>query len=1234
MENRKYYSKNDKNYFNKIKNDYIPMSKIYNNESVSLNFNSEEYSEEKSENQYKEELSQNETENKKNYKKDDTQLNSKTEEIIETTIVSNKKNFNSSEEEEDEENISNLNRNSTNNKKTKIVIANDYQIRISGNENDEEESESQSIKNFYENNLNTNSTNDVPSYKFVNNIKKKLNFIEEGNDYYHRKYPKKNSSTINIGEIKNKKNIAKEKFSKSKKNVDSYLQMLENSKISNSNFQKLKNSMTSDSEIESLYNMITEIKYNFKEFDISNEEDISNLSPILPLDYLSYSMRGSRKSQSINEINKKKNFLKKYIKKYRQVKQDGNTFYRIVIYRYIEILILNKNIKQFEILISNMDKCFSSKEIKQRIHIKENLYLKPKLLLKSMIIILCLLKRDEVKKAHIIFNKNINTCDTFDLGLILYFRYELYKYIKSNQNKLYSVSFPIQIGNLLPSMYEDEDGNFDFNKFYLNQLLKLFVEAEKICIYITPFVLRINLDIINYNSNDKNNVISHFNYGKEQEEEDNSVAIMDRITILNNLKEYLLVYNNTDYEQYDDIFKIYEITTGNNYYESGSESSDINENSEKSESSENSEKNENETSKSKFNKISTGKNNKKDENSNLETNYKFYKNNKERENSETEENVKTEKNNREKKNYKIEKDNRLKKNLINNNKKEKNNIIEKSKKISKDKYNKNNTKMIIKPEITDNEEENSETESITESISESEEDSDSDDNNNKKMKNVTPKKIQNNNNDHYYSKNIKRKNDIDDINLNASPINANKIISIHQKNINNKMNNNFIDNEYENNSANNYSKTETNIFSSSEKKNINIEQNNSTNEKNNKPENTQKNFISPKKAYNIIEEEIVDKNIIIRENVKNEPLEIDFSHINYDNELTNKRSNEKTNKPFFDNLSIDEGNTIIDFHKDTSQDVRSFLVDDIQEIIDLNEEKDNCNNNKSNNKIIGFTEKNCQCCQINYKTLKKNDCFLCEKCLEKELEDKIKSIFLELVDDSNNKMYSQKFNNLVEFFKKNIIKIMDKKISISKILNQLYFFKTQKKINNIKNNTEEENLKNNILENIINKVKSTICLKCKTELKENLPCYKIPCGCCFCSMNHLYFYFVENNKIQENENFTCSCLTKYTTNQLYELGDIFGKKDFWKLRTCVINNLNNLLKGECAKCAKKVKKLNKIECENDDENKEDSNNFIVIELIDELSHYLCDKCFDNCIGNSFMCNVCNRNHKVFEDTNE
>ena len=58
MENRKYYSKNDKNYFNKIKNDYIPMSKIYNNESVSLNFNSEEYSEEKSENQYKEELSQ------------------------------------------------------------------------------------------------------------------------------------------------------------------------------------------------------------------------------------------------------------------------------------------------------------------------------------------------------------------------------------------------------------------------------------------------------------------------------------------------------------------------------------------------------------------------------------------------------------------------------------------------------------------------------------------------------------------------------------------------------------------------------------------------------------------------------------------------------------------------------------------------------------------------------------------------------------------------------------------------------------------------------------------------------------------------------------------------------------------------------------------------------------------------------------------------------------------------
>ena len=312
MENRKFSNEKEKNLFDKIKNDFVPMSKIYGNRNNSDDSHSEENSEdEEIEDQYIDELSQNTSPKKKNQKKDDTQLNSKIEEIIDTTIVSNRKNVNNSEEEEKEdENTFNAKKKSSNSKKNKIVIKNDYQRQINDNEINEEESEPQSIKNDYENNLIIDLTNNIPSYNLASNIKKNFNFSEEGSEY-SQPHQRKNSFTENIDELKRKKNMATVRFSKNKKNEDSYLQLLENSEISNANFQKLKNSISSDSEIDNLYSMITEIKYNFQEFDIANDEEINNISPLLPLDYLVHSMRSSTKFQTINEINKKKEFLKK-----------------------------------------------------------------------------------------------------------------------------------------------------------------------------------------------------------------------------------------------------------------------------------------------------------------------------------------------------------------------------------------------------------------------------------------------------------------------------------------------------------------------------------------------------------------------------------------------------------------------------------------------------------------------------------------------------------------------------------------------------------------------------------------------------------------------------------------------------------------------------------------------------------------------------------------------------------
>jgi hypothetical protein len=159
---------------------------------------------------------------------------------------------------------------------------------------------------------------------------------------------------------------------------------------------------------------------------------------------------------------------------------------------------LDQNIVLLKKVILDMFECFNSQEIKKRLQIKMDTIFKPDLHLRIMILILYLLEKRKVQEAHQIFVKCILSCATFDYGLILYFRYIIYLYIKDNENKLYSKNFPVKIGNLLPSKYENSKGEFDFNKFYTEYLLKMFMEAEKIIIYLIDLHLMKIIIITNY----------------------------------------------------------------------------------------------------------------------------------------------------------------------------------------------------------------------------------------------------------------------------------------------------------------------------------------------------------------------------------------------------------------------------------------------------------------------------------------------------------------------------------------------------------------------------------------------------------------------------------------------------------------------------------------------------------------------------------------------------------------
>ena len=78
--------------------------------------------------------------------------------------------------------------------------------------------------------------------------------------------------------------------------------------------------------------------------------------------------------------------------------------------------------------------------------------------------------------------------------MIFFLRYLIFEYILINQNKVYSKNFQIKLGNLLPDQYIS-DNKFNFKDFFKEQIMKMGIYAEKIEIYLIPYVLKCNLNI-------------------------------------------------------------------------------------------------------------------------------------------------------------------------------------------------------------------------------------------------------------------------------------------------------------------------------------------------------------------------------------------------------------------------------------------------------------------------------------------------------------------------------------------------------------------------------------------------------------------------------------------------------------------------------------------------------------------------------------------------------------------
>ena len=365
------------------------------------------------------------------------------------------------------------------------------------------------------------------------------------------KLKRKNSKFISEDEIKNtniRESLKSMNLLSEENNNMLILRKMTN--ISQEQYDKMEkdylNSGNNNNDIlQNLHNHLNTVNCNFR-----NPNCYNSVGGINPLTYLiEVSFQMSQKRQK--DMKEKFDLLRKYMCNYREINSDGNCYYRAVMFRYIEILILTENIPVFQNFIYDIIESFKSEEIQKRRVIRNN-DIKPDLTFQILFLIINLLKSKKVKEAHQIFVKCISTCKKFDYCLILYFRYILYQYIKKNENKIYKKSFPIKIGNLLPQQYENEKGEFLFESFYENYLLKFFTDAEKIIIYLTPFVLGIEVNVIVYDIVDEE-ILQKFECEGESD-----IKTKDVISLLNNKNHYAIVYNDYDNKTYKKIYEFYQ----------------------------------------------------------------------------------------------------------------------------------------------------------------------------------------------------------------------------------------------------------------------------------------------------------------------------------------------------------------------------------------------------------------------------------------------------------------------------------------------------------------------------------------------------------------------------------------------------------------------------------------------------------------------------------------------------
>ena len=287
----------------------------------------------------------------------------------------------------------------------------------------------------------------------------------------------------------------------------------EGESLINLNYRFLEKSLNK----EIINSLIESIKKSELKDLLNDDEIINNKMTIGTLNSLEDLIK---RTYNFPEINKEhmqsdRTRLKKIVFKYRQLKKDGNSFYRGVIFNFLESVIFSKNILLMkEILILFREKITEKNKI---IKENENLINSIKQIDKDSVInILYIIihymeipskERNIELTSYIILLKAFLFCDEFDPGIVFFTRYLIYEYIKENENKLISENKKEKIIDIISNI----------NGFY-KDLLTMGKEANNSSIYsdVVPFIFNCKLDILIYRQNPEETFIKMMNYKNEK----------------------------------------------------------------------------------------------------------------------------------------------------------------------------------------------------------------------------------------------------------------------------------------------------------------------------------------------------------------------------------------------------------------------------------------------------------------------------------------------------------------------------------------------------------------------------------------------------------------------------------------------------------------------------------------------------------------------------------------------